>query len=125
MGAAVCAAQQRHFDGRGETEAAVITHDGRTMSLPQWAKLTGFRRSVIYQRLFRYGWPVRRALTETPRRGSLQICAAFDADPTQTSYELADKLGLDDSYVRAVLRRCGRKLMRTRGQKRCQQPTHS
>jgi hypothetical protein len=50
--------------------------------------------------------------------GRERVTRVFDADPTLTSYEIADRLGLDDSYVRAALRKAGRKLLRGRGQKR-------
>lgn len=50
--------------------------------------------------------------------GAMRVATAFDADPSQTSYELADRLGLEPVYVRRVLQKCGRKLMRKRGEKK-------
>jgi hypothetical protein len=53
-----------------------------------------------------------------------RVAQVFDADPTLTSYDIAALLDLDDTYVRRVLRETGRKLMRGRGEKKCQQLTH-
>jgi hypothetical protein len=66
---------------------------------------------------------IRSALDMTPAQD--RVTAAYDADPTLTSYDIAALLDLEDCYVRMVLRRMGRKLMRGRGEKKCQQLTHS
>ena len=47
-----------------------ITFDGKTLSLSEWADSLGVRRSVISQRLVRYGWTAERALTTPVRRWS-------------------------------------------------------
>jgi hypothetical protein len=61
-----------------------------------------------------------------PTSGSQRALRVFDADPTLTSYEVAAAVGLDDSYVRALLRRRGRKLMRGKGQKKAnEQANHA
>lgn len=41
----------------------VLTLDGRTQSMTQWAEELGIDASTLWRRLH-YGWPVERALTE-------------------------------------------------------------
>jgi hypothetical protein len=55
-------------------------------------------------------------------RCGARIVHAFDADPTLTSYQIAETLNTDPTYVRYVLRKYGRKLMRGKGQKRDYRP---
>lgn len=45
-----------------------LTHDGRTLTIMEWARETGLSRTAIEQRLRVLGWTVERALT-TPHRG--------------------------------------------------------
>ena len=39
-----------------------VEYGGQKHTIAQWAKITGFRQGTIYQRLFRYNWPVGEAL---------------------------------------------------------------
>lgn len=43
------------------------THNGETLTLTQWARRTGMRVGSLWQRVFRDGWPIERALTEPSR----------------------------------------------------------
>jgi hypothetical protein len=43
----------------------LITFNGKTQTLMQWAKETGIKRSTIQMRLDEYGWPLDKALTVT------------------------------------------------------------
>lgn len=38
----------------GSAKAALITHNGRTMSVPEWAKIMGVAKSTLYKRLHRH-----------------------------------------------------------------------
>jgi hypothetical protein len=81
----------------------------------------GIARGTVHYRVFRMGWSVERAMAVPPRQPGAtmrRVVATLDADPTLTSYEIAERLELDDTYVRRVLRQCGRKLMRGKGQKK-------
>lgn len=44
-----------------------LTHDGRTMTVSQWADMTGISAATISMRITRYNWSVDRALTEPMR----------------------------------------------------------
>jgi len=46
----------------------LITYDGRTQSICEWANETGIHRSTIALRLDRYGWSVHDALTKPSKR---------------------------------------------------------
>jgi hypothetical protein len=42
----------------------VITYNGETHSLSEWAEITGIKRATLSNRINTYGWSVERALTE-------------------------------------------------------------
>ena len=44
----------------------ILTHEGVSMTMPQWAKKLGVERHVIKNRI-RYGWPIEKILTTPPR----------------------------------------------------------
>ncbi len=41
----------------------VLEHEGRSLTVREWAKVTGIRVRTILSRLDHYGWPVEKALT--------------------------------------------------------------
>lgn len=45
-----------------------VSFDGKKMSIAEWALKTGIKPSTIYCRLNLYGWSIKRALSEKPRR---------------------------------------------------------
>lgn len=40
-----------------------ITHNGITLSIGEWSKITGIKYMTLYMRIFRENWSVERALT--------------------------------------------------------------
>jgi hypothetical protein len=40
----------------------IITHNGQSMTVSQWARAVGLKPSVLSARINRYGWSVDRAL---------------------------------------------------------------
>ena len=40
-----------------------LTYKGKTKSITEWAKATGIKRSVLYDRINKMGWDIERALT--------------------------------------------------------------
>ena len=55
----------RILDAQDRIDAALISHDGRTLSVTEWAKITGLSRATIFTRLFN-GWSPDRALSTPP-----------------------------------------------------------
>lgn len=49
---------------RNRRSNRVITFNGETHILVEWAEITGLPRSTIYDRIVKYSWPIERALTE-------------------------------------------------------------
>jgi hypothetical protein len=47
---------------RNRSHIPMITHDGRTMCIKDWADLLGIRRTTLQERLGR-GWPLGKALS--------------------------------------------------------------
>lgn len=46
----------------------LITHDGRTLTISEWARQIGISREVLKDRICRYGWDSDRALTTPVRK---------------------------------------------------------
>jgi hypothetical protein len=55
--------------GRNTRHNRLITHNGQTKCLIEWAESSGINADAIYARL-RLGWPVERALTEPVQPGN-------------------------------------------------------
>lgn len=47
----------------------MLTYNGETRTIIEWAKYVGLKPITLYARLGRYGWPLERALTEAPSFG--------------------------------------------------------
>ena len=58
---------------RNRSDNRMITFDGISLCLQDWANKLGFKREVIATRIDRYKWPIERALTEIPYRGKNQF----------------------------------------------------
>jgi hypothetical protein len=41
-------------------------HDGKSLTIAEWSRLTGLKQGLIHQRVFRDEWDVARALTTPP-----------------------------------------------------------
>lgn len=54
--------------GSNTRKTRFVAFRGETLSLAEWALRTGLRRRTIYGRIFVYGWPIERALTEQVER---------------------------------------------------------
>ena len=46
----------------------VLTFNGKSQTIAQWSKVTGFPSYVIWFRIARQDWPVKKALTQKPRK---------------------------------------------------------
>lgn len=47
-----------------------LTYNGETMQLSYWAERFGLNRHTLYDRIYRYGWPIEKALTTPVRRST-------------------------------------------------------
>ena len=59
-----------HVQANNTRRNRLITHEGRTQTIAQWARELGMDYDVIRSRLDRYGWPIARALNEPARERS-------------------------------------------------------
>jgi hypothetical protein len=41
----------------------VYSHDGKSLTLSEWSKVTGIRTSTLHRRIHDLGWSVSKALT--------------------------------------------------------------
>jgi hypothetical protein len=55
---------------RNTSRSRWLTFQERTLTMAEWADITGFSQDVIQQRLDKYHWPIERALTEPLRKVS-------------------------------------------------------
>lgn len=82
------------------TNSRWLEHDGKRMTLAQWARELGITEAALESRL-RKGWPLERALTAT-MHGTRPI--AFGGR-TQTRTEWARELGISASTLTQRLKR--------------------
>ena len=54
--------------GKRPGNSVTVTFRGQTKDLAVWAKELGIGRVTLWQRIYKYGWPIERAITE-PARG--------------------------------------------------------
>jgi len=47
---------------RNKRNTLTVEHDGKCLPLADWADLLGVRYGLLYNRIYRYGWAVDRAL---------------------------------------------------------------
>jgi hypothetical protein len=52
----------RFVQNTNRRSTVLIDFNGETLSVSQWARKIGVPRATLRARLFRYGWPVERAL---------------------------------------------------------------
>ena len=45
-----------------------LTHNDETLPISYWADKTGIKKHTLYDRIFRYGWSIEKALTTPVRR---------------------------------------------------------
>ena len=53
--------------GNNKRNNVMLTHDGKTLTLAQWSRETGFDYKVLHSRLYALHWSPERALTQKPR----------------------------------------------------------
>lgn len=92
--------KKRTGGGRAPT---LLTHNGETLSIPQWAARLGVSAFCIRRRL-KAGWPVADALTAGPRTRAMGRRIAL-GEESLTVEEIAARAGLPAVTVRARLRR--------------------
>lgn len=74
--------------------AKTYTHDGRTLTLADWALATGLSKDTIYGRL-RAGWSIEQALTLSDGRSGADRAARHTINgETKTLKEWADHVGI-------------------------------
>lgn len=62
-----CRWATRKEQANNRSTCHLLTHDGKTMNIEQWASHLGWSRGVIASRI-KYGWPTERVLSEPPRK---------------------------------------------------------
>jgi len=63
-----CRWATRYEQDRNRSTNHFLTHDGKTMIISDWSKYLGIKISTIQSRL-KYGWSIKRTLTEPVRKG--------------------------------------------------------
>jgi hypothetical protein len=53
---------------RNKTSNLVIEHEGRSMTLAEWAELLGIHYHTLYNRIRNRGWPIARAFIAPPKK---------------------------------------------------------
>lgn len=58
---------------RNRRDNRLITHQGQTKTLAEWAEVAGLSHQTLFHRLGKLGWPVEKALTHKLRADSRRI----------------------------------------------------
>ena len=82
----------RKDQANNRTSNHCLTHNGRTMTIQQWAEETGIPRGCIDQRIAA-GWDVNRTLTEPVWETHRDCYITFNGE-TKRLYEWANQLGI-------------------------------
>lgn len=70
-----CKWSTRLEQSRNRRNVPVYPFDGMQMTLPEWAEKTGINRDALYQRIYKLGWPLEKALTtEVKERKEIECC---------------------------------------------------
>ena len=107
--------------GRNKRYNRMITHNGETRCLSEWAEITGISSASIQVRLDRCGWPIEKALSVKPVRRNLMIDINGDS---KTATEWAAIAGVNHSTIMRRLK-LGQELLappmpiNERGKKKC------
>ena len=91
---------QRHVEGKS-TDRTTLTYNGRTLTLAEWAAVTGFPKYLLSNRLA-MKWPVERILTE-PRKCKPRRLLTFRGE-THNCNEWARILGIRQATIVARLK---------------------
>lgn len=70
-----CRWASRETQMNNRRDSRLLTHDSKTLGIPQWSRLTGISIGTIVRRL-KLGWPHSRVLTEKPVRGRNQFTSS-------------------------------------------------
>jgi hypothetical protein len=62
-----CRWADKKLQGRNKRNNIILTFDGKTMTLPEWADYLGIKLKVLENRI-RRGWSIKRTLTQPVRR---------------------------------------------------------
>ena len=60
-----CRWATRKQQARNTSRNTVLEHDGKAMTIAEWAELTGIKPSTICKRIYDYGWSINKALTQS------------------------------------------------------------
>ncbi|MDW9841316.1 hypothetical protein GOB05_15210 [Sinorhizobium meliloti] len=78
---------------RTDRSAMTYTHNGKTLTLAQWALATGLSKNTIYGRLYA-GWSIERALTLSDGRSADRAARHTINGETKTLKEWANHVGI-------------------------------
>jgi hypothetical protein len=60
--------KRRYYGRPNKGKEYKVTWKGRTQTCAEWAKETGIKASVIYNRIVSHGWDVERTMTTVPSK---------------------------------------------------------
>lgn len=75
----------------------IITYNGKTQTLPRWARETGIDRRTIMKRIG-YGWSLDKVFTKVNYNKQKEIILTFNGK-TQNASSWAKELGLDSETI--------------------------
>jgi hypothetical protein len=66
------------LNANNRRSSKMLAHDGRTLPLREWSKITGINEGTLWERIEVWSWPVDRALTTPPMTAKERMAKAHE-----------------------------------------------
>lgn len=66
-----CRWATRNEQANNKSSNHKIKFNGKNLNICEWAEITGIRKSILYKRISVHGWSIERALTQKPRKRTI------------------------------------------------------
>jgi hypothetical protein len=92
---------------RNRSTTPLLTHNGKTLSLAEWAEITGINPSTIRTRIYMRGWTVARAFETPPYPRSAWVSLPTMKDMSNPSGLCQCGCGKPTSIATRTVSKCG------------------
>lgn len=89
-----CKWVSRKEQARNRETSVDITYDGRTQCVSAWEEELGFKHGTLWMRLYKYNWPVDKAMTEPIKDVKRAPVTAFGKTQSLRKHAIEHGLGL-------------------------------
>lgn len=95
-----CKWVSRKEQARNRETSIDITYNGKTQCVSAWEEELGFKHGTVWMRIYKYKWPVERALTESVKQCNRTPVTVFGKTQSLTRHAKDHGFGLSTIQVR-------------------------